>query len=766
MQKNRLIAIFIFTTLLAACKSEGSAAGNADSGSGGGGGTSDTTAPIIGPAVILISGISDTGVTVSWGAASDAVTSAANLQYRLVRAATSAAIDTIAKVDAAAAGVTVVDNYTANLTTRNVTGLTDSTTYFFALVVRDAAGNKAIYAPVSTTTSAAGTTASPVLNPAPGTFGTAPNLQMTSATVGAAICYATGATTPVCDAPKTGCTTGTLYTAPISVTVTATYKAIACKTGNTDSSQTSGLYTIDTTAPTVASTTPANSATGVSTGSTIAVTFSEAMTPSTLKAATTTSCLTDSPTIQVSTNDFANCIPMTSATLSTSDNITFTMTPASALSTFTVYKIRVKTGAQDAVGNAIASEYTSANGFTTALAGALTISTFTPISGTYNSAQSAAVTTTETGAKICYRTDGTDPAATTPGTCDGPAVEVNEGQAIAVATTMTLKVIATKVGHTNSVVTARNYTISPTVTGTSPANGDTGVDPAGTIGIAFSKTMNRSSFSFNAAAGACTGNIQVSADSFTTCIGFTIPAGNATTFTLTPAATLASAATYKVKVTTGVTDSSGNAATAFEQATGFTTRYYRTEPIDGTNNFVAGETFTTSSGGYSAYVTWDSTYVYIGYNGADVSSGTSTKWVMLYLGDSSGSSTGVTYNTQTPTFPTGFNAKYHIRWKADNTYTNAQTYTAAWADAAWDFTGDVFRTGSFVEFRIPRADIGSPTTLKVIVNMINEQGGGEWTYGLAPSAGFTDGYAANPAKYLSCNLNSSSAPTTSCSVLP
>jgi hypothetical protein len=763
MQKQRLIVLCIIATLLAACGGGGSASGTAGGDSGGGTTATDTTAPTLGSA-ISFSGISDTTITVSWGAASDAGTTAANLQYRLVRAATSAAIDTVTEVDAAGAGVTVVDDYTANLTSRNATGLAATTTYFFAVVVRDAAGNKAIYTPASQATSAAGTTASPVFNPAPGTFGTAPNLQMTSATVGAAICYATGATTPVCDAPKTGCTTGTLYTAPISVTVTATYKAIACKTGNSDSSQTSGLYTIDATAPTVASTTPADSATGISTGSTIAVTFSEAMTPSTLKAATTTSCLTDSPTIQVSTNNFANCIPMTSATLSTSDNITFTMTPASALSTFTVYKIRVTTGAQDAVGNAIGAQYTSPNGFTTALAGALTINSFTPATGTYNTAQAASATTTETGATICYTTDGNDPVATTPGTCD--ASFVNEGQTIAIGTSLTLKVLATKAGHTNSAVATRTYTISPTVTGTSPANGDTGVDPAGTIGIAFSKTMNRSSFSFNAAAGACTGNIQVSADNFTNCIGFTIPAGNASTFVLTPAATLASASTYKVKVTTGVTDSSGNAATAFEHAAGFTTRYYRSETIDGTNNFVAGETFATSSGGYSTYVTWDSTYVYVGYNGTDVNTGGANKWVLIYLGDSAGSSTGVTYNTQTPTFPTGFNAKYHIRWKADNTYTNAQTYTAAWADAAWDFTGDVFRTGSFVEFRIPRADIGSPTTLKVIVNMINEQGGGEWTYGLAPSTGFTDGYAANPAKYLSCNLNSSSAPTTSCSVLP
>lgn len=203
MQKQRLIVLCIIATLLAACGGGGSASGTAGGDSGGGTTATDTTAPTLGSA-ISFSGISDTTITVSWGAANDGATGTlvANLQYRLVRAATSGLIDTIADVDNAGAGVTVVDNYTAGLTTRNVTGLTDSTTYFFAVVVRDAAGNKAIYTPVSQATSAAGTTASPVFNPAPGTFGTAPNLQMTSATVGAAICYATGATTPVCDAPR------------------------------------------------------------------------------------------------------------------------------------------------------------------------------------------------------------------------------------------------------------------------------------------------------------------------------------------------------------------------------------------------------------------------------------------------------------------------------------------------------------------------------------------------------------------------------------
>jgi hypothetical protein len=673
------------------------------------------------------------------------VTSTASLQYRLVRAATSAAIDTIAEVDAAGGGVTVVDDYTANLTSRNVTGLTATTTYFFAVVVRDAAGNKTIYTPANTTTSAAGTTASPVFNPAPGTFGTAPNLQMTSATSGAAICYTSGASpaTPVCDGPKTGCATGTLYSSAISVGATATYKAIACKAGNTDSSETSGLYTIDTTAPTVASTTPADNSTGAATSTTIAITFSETMTPSTLKAVTgTTSCIANTPTVLVSSDNFANCIAMNSATLSTSDNITFTMTPTSALSTATQYKVRVTTGAQDAVGNAIAAQYTSPNGFTTALAGALTINSLTPASGTYNTAQAAAATTTETGSSICYTTNGVDPTAATPGTCD--TTFVNEGQTIAIGSTLTLKVLATKAGHTNSAVMTRNYTISPTVTGSLPANGDTGVDPAGTITIGFSKTMNRTSFSFNAAAGACTGNIQVSADNFTNCIGFTIPAGNASSFVLTPAATLASATTYKVKVTTGAQDTSGNAATAFEHATGFTTRYFRTITIDGTDADWSADEIVSADGGaaLSWSLAWDTNNLYLRVKDKNFAADTAAR-INIYIDTNPGDGTnaagtefafdydgGVNARQLIKDSRTKFNADYYVRvghnGGADfaNLYAhNSANYWNTGADL-WDGTCEKFvgydATHLVSEIKVPFAKLGSPTgAIRIIAFVTN-----------------------------------------------
>lgn len=771
MQKKHAIVILAFAALLAAHCGGGSKSGDAAPAgdSGGGGTTGDSTPPVAGTA-INFSGISDSGATVNWGAASDSVTSAANLQYRVVRAATSAAIDTVAEVDAAGGGVTVVDDYTTNLTSRAVTGLSATTTYFFAVVVRDAAGNKAIYTPASVTTSAAGTTSSPVFNPSPGTFGSAPNLQMTSATGGAIICYTSSGATPACNAGKTACTTGTLYSIAIVVSTTATYKAIACKSGNTDSSETSGLYTIDTTAPTVASTTPANNASNVATGSTISVTFSEAMTSSTIKAVTGT-CLTNSPTILVSTDvNFSSCIPMVSATPSTSDNITFTMTPASALSTATTYYIRVTTGVQDAVGNALGAQFQTANGFTTALAPALTINTFTPASGTYNTAQAAAATTVETGASICYTTTGVDPTATTPGTCD--TTFVNEGQTIPVGTSMTLKILATKAGHNNSTVASRTYSIVPIVTGTNPADAATGFDPfAGKITISFSKAMQRSSATFNSSAGACTGNIQVSADNFVNCIGISIPAGNSTSFELTPAAMLASATFYKVKVTNTLTDTSSNAVSAFTQTTGIKTTYYRTETIDGTNNFVAGETFaTTQAAAGDIYVTADSTYLYVGMRHNDIQAagaGGGNKFVYFLFATDLNDANGLTTSSDNKAkFGTASKKmRWHWKTRVDGAnYTEFRQANGTDWSTTWDNNKNDWRSAGYIEARIQLSEFGgtAPINIKVAAFLVDYNGdsGNGWLYNMLTGATEGTGSAARDlVKYVDYNRASSNNPS-------
>jgi hypothetical protein len=106
--------------------------------------TPDVSAPTPGSA-ITFGTTTATDIPILWGAASDDVTPAASLTYKVVRAATMAAIDTLAEIAAITAAPGLITDYTANLTTVTATGLDSSTSYFFAVVVRDASGNEALY---------------------------------------------------------------------------------------------------------------------------------------------------------------------------------------------------------------------------------------------------------------------------------------------------------------------------------------------------------------------------------------------------------------------------------------------------------------------------------------------------------------------------------------------------------------------------------------------------------------------------------------------
>ena len=76
----------------------------------------------------------------------------------------------------------------------------------------------------------------PTFNPAAGSYSTAQTISMTTTTTGATIYYTTDGTTPT--------TSSTLYTAPIHIWSLAgkTIKAYAVKTGSTDSSVLSKVY--------------------------------------------------------------------------------------------------------------------------------------------------------------------------------------------------------------------------------------------------------------------------------------------------------------------------------------------------------------------------------------------------------------------------------------------------------------------------------------------------------------------------------------------
>ena len=183
--------------------------------------------------------------------------------------------------------------------------------------------------------------------------------------------------------------------------------------------------------------------------------------------------------------------------------------------------------------------------------------------------------------------------------------------------------------------------------------------------------------------------------------------------------------------------------------------------VDGVNDFGPGETLATSSTTpnlYRAFIAWDAANVYFGFEGIDVGPGASaSKFVLIYLDGANGTTTGLRYNTQQPTLP--FGARYHLRWKTDRTYTNAQEWTgAAWTDATVSVPITAAASGSFVEMSVARAAIGNPSRLKVHMSMIIEAPGSEWTYAGVPSTSFTDGANRNYTKYYDFDLGSAQAP--------
>lgn len=90
------------------------------------------------------------------------------------------------------------------------------------------------------------------------------------------------------------------------------------------------------------------------------------------------------------------------------------------------------------------------------------VPTASPAPGSYLTTQSVTLSDTTSGAVICYRSDGVNPAATTAGACD-PGSTTYSGP-ISVSTTRTIKALGTHSGQTNSAVASFAYRIGPAVT--------------------------------------------------------------------------------------------------------------------------------------------------------------------------------------------------------------------------------------------------------------------------------------------------------------
>ena len=201
---------------------------------------------------------------------------------------------------------------------------------------------------------------------------------------------------------------------------------------------------------------------------------------------------------------------------------------------------------------------------------------------------------------------------------------------------------------------------------------------------------------------------------------------------------------------------------AMPDAAGSASPYRHTITIDGFDDFVAAEQFTTtSSPTYSAKLSWDDDHLYLGYHGDDFVTGSATKWVFAYLDVDPGAATGAaasqTYNTQSATLPVGFGAEYYLRHKTDNTLTSLQMWNGTvWVATAVTPVG--LQSNGYFEMSIPRAALGSPARLGLTTWMINEGNNVESTYAGLYTGNFTDGYAANLTTYASIDFASARPP--------
>ncbi len=94
--------------------------------------SSDTTAPAVTDTAITASDLTITGVTLSWNKATDDTSAQTALEY-LVYRSSSDNLDTVTNIEA---NGTAVGSYAADIATKDITGLSAGTTYYFNVIVR------------------------------------------------------------------------------------------------------------------------------------------------------------------------------------------------------------------------------------------------------------------------------------------------------------------------------------------------------------------------------------------------------------------------------------------------------------------------------------------------------------------------------------------------------------------------------------------------------------------------------------------------------
>jgi hypothetical protein len=350
-------------------------------------------------------------------------------------------------------------------------------------------------------------------------------------------------------APTAVLTANTLYTATLTT-------GVQNMAGTGLASAYTWTFTTDI-QPTVLSTTPANSATGVLLPQAIGVTFSKAMNCSTLYSPATTFTVTGPGTTAVA------------GTVSCSASGAL-FTPSNLLATNTVYTATITTGATDAQGEPLASNYVWS--FITVPAPTVpTVISTTPANLAASVATNQAVSATFSEALNPSTVNASTFTLTAPGNV---AVAGTVGYAVAgsiatftptsalTASTTYVATIKTGVQDLSGNALASNYawtfttgavpnTTKPTVIAENPVNNATGVPTNQAVSATFSEAMNPLTISGT--------TFTLTGPGTTSVAGLVTYAGVGNTATFTPTAALTASTLYTATITTGVQDLSGNA---------------------------------------------------------------------------------------------------------------------------------------------------------------------------------------------------------------
>ena len=323
----------------------------------------------------------------------------------------------------------------------------------------------------------------PIFSIASGTYTTTQSVNITTTTSGAVVHYTIDGSSPNCSSSSS---------LPITIGSTTTVKAVACKTGWTMSNMATAIYTITGTltapnfSPTAGTYTTAQVVTisaqpgaeiHYTTGSTPATCSSPIYSsPINVSSSTTInaiSCLTgwNSSAVSSATYTITGTVanPVSSpapGTYTTTQNVTLFSSTSGAVIHYTtgstpvtcsspVYSSPINVSTTTTI-NAIAClagwNSSSIVSFTYVITGTLASPTFSPVAGTYTTAQTVSISA-QSGAEIHYTT------GSTPATCSSPIYS----SPINVSATTTINAIACLTGWTSSSVASATYTITGTV---------------------------------------------------------------------------------------------------------------------------------------------------------------------------------------------------------------------------------------------------------------------------------------------------------------